>query len=123
MAVIAADLLSPRGRVERSFFPGDSEVTLEERLDSYIEEAEGLTSNEEAIKAWSYYRVYEAVADRLNSNPSTASLNDQGSRSYATSQIDAMERKAREWREKFDGLAYGSGREAGSRAVRTIIEW
>jgi hypothetical protein len=41
MAVQPSDLLSPAGKIDTVFFPGEPDATLQERLQAYITEGEG----------------------------------------------------------------------------------
>lgn len=93
------DLRSPTGDLGDSLFPGESSGQLDTRLQGYITEgyakaaAAGLTVQEdqdEAAKAWSYYRAYQAVYVRMLNNPSTVIMEKQGQNSTLWSQIEAM---------------------------------
>jgi hypothetical protein len=92
------DLRSPTGDLGDSLFPGESSGKLDERLQGYIDEGYSKASAaalagddaDEAAKAWSYYRAYNAVYVRMLNNPSTVQMERQGQTSTLWSQIEAM---------------------------------
>lgn len=97
MAIQGADLLSPAGEVELVLFPGESAAAVTARLDAYLvdayakldAQAAGMTEAERDLAAadWAYHRAYRAVETRLAAEPASATLDDQGSRTYTAAQI------------------------------------
>jgi hypothetical protein len=92
-------LRSPLGDLGDSLFPGESSGELDTRLQSYLDEgyvkaaAAGISDAgdlDDAAKAWSYYRAYQAVYVRMLNNPSTVIMDKQGQNSTMWSQIEAM---------------------------------
>lgn len=100
MAVAAADLLSPNGEIEVSFFPGEDETAVTGRLTAYISDgnakAASLSGAEKdaAVTAWAYHRAYKAIYTKLLRNPSSWSLEGEGSASISGEQIKAFGRLA-----------------------------
>lgn len=102
MPVAASDLRAPKGDIEDSLFPGESSTAISARLQGYLdegytkagEEAVASADQDAAAKAWAYHRAYRAIYVRLTSNPSTISLNDQGSSSFLVTQIENMKQLA-----------------------------
>lgn len=96
--ITPGDLRSPKGDLGDSLFPGESSGKLEERFQGYLDEgyskasAAALTGEDadEVAKAWSYYRAYQAVYVRMLNNPSSVTMERQGSASTMWSQIEAM---------------------------------
>lgn len=97
MAITGQDLLSPAGEVEGVLFPGEDSASITSRLDGYVQDAYeriqvaapemAAVDQDRAAADWAYYRVYTAVHLRLSAEPASASLDDQGSRSYLMTQI------------------------------------
>lgn len=109
MAVKPSDLLSPIGKIDKAFFPGEDDTTLEERLQAYINEGALLvtslaTSAEQdaATTLWAYYRAFEAVYMRLMATPSSVSIADEGSTSFSSQQIAMFGTTAQQFRTAFD---------------------
>jgi hypothetical protein len=95
----AGSLRSPTGDLGDSLFPGESSGQLDSRLQGYLDDgyakagAAGVTDpddQDEIAKAWAYYRAYNAVYIRMLNNPSTVTMERQGSASTLWSQIEAM---------------------------------
>jgi hypothetical protein len=57
------DFIAPAGELTLALFP---DVTLTESVAAWLEQAEGLTDDEDAQAAWVYHRAYAHVADRLH---------------------------------------------------------
>lgn len=103
MAVEATDLVAPQGKIEIGFFPGEDEIKTNERLASYLVEgyakAGSLSAGAQqdaAAEAWAYHRAYIAIYTRLSITPYHAALNDQGSRTYSSQQINVFKELADE---------------------------
>lgn len=106
------DLRSPTGDLGDSLFPGESPSQLETRIRAYLDEgytkaaAASLSGADadDAAKAWSYYRAYQAVYVRMLNNPSTVIMERQGQNSTLWSQIEAMGKLADTWLATYQGL-------------------
>lgn len=102
MPVAASELRAPKGDIEDSLFPGESSTAISARLQGYLDEgyvkaaAENVLAAKQdaAAKAWAYHRAYRAIYVRLTANPSSISLNDQGSSSFLVTQIENMKQLA-----------------------------
>jgi len=109
MALASSDFIVPDGDLSVDLYPLTSDErdagtpTASEKLTTYVTawltEAESLTTDEDAQKAWVYYRAYRAVYLRLSSAPSDINLKDQGARKYLIDQIKAF-------KELSDGYLY-----------------
>ena len=72
MAVVAADLISPKGEIERTTFAGEDDTALTERMEAYITDGMERTTTitepaerDRLVKAWAYHRAYEAAGQIL----------------------------------------------------------
>ena len=97
MAVSVADLTSPRGPLDRLvLFPGETESAFDERLTAYIADGVVLAAaligaeQDAAVKVWARGRARQAAYELRLFAPSTASVADEGSASWTSSQIEAM---------------------------------
>jgi hypothetical protein len=110
MAVLPADLLSPAGKIDTAFFPGEDSATLQERLQAYITEGEvraadlsaDVAAFDSAVILWSYYRAFEAVYLRLMSTPANISIAEEGSTSYTSQQIAMFGTTANQFKASFE---------------------
>lgn len=131
MPLTANDLLSPKGRVEPSFFPNDDLPALTARLEGYL--AEGVAKvpaevedPDPAVEAWAYHRVFDAMASRLNSTPASVALVDQGSRTYQAHQLKNLYNQSRDWLNRFHSLVQTEvveAQEGQTQAVQTQVRW
>ena len=95
MAVTAADLTSPTGEIEPAvLWPGEAGATTTARLTAYVADGElqaadiaAGASHDAAVKAWAYHRAYMSVYMRLTAEPTATTINDQGSASWSTQQV------------------------------------
>jgi hypothetical protein len=77
VTLVAADLKTPKGELETFMFPDGS---LDTRITAYLEEAEDKVADldsglqDDAARAWVYYRAYKAVCARLGGTPSQVTL-------------------------------------------------
>lgn len=140
MPVAVADVKSPKGLIESAMFPDENTVALDVRLTAYIDEGESRATpiadadaNDDAVKAWTYWRAFTAVFIRLSASPSSATLNDQASASYLLTQIQHFRDMAAEQRGIFDALLLTAAEPvaavvplpvaAPSGAARTVFGW
>lgn len=88
MTVIVDDLKYPTGQVQETHFPGESlDLILSSWLVEAVSKASTVTvGQDDAIKDWVYYRAFSAVADRLASEPDSAST-DGVARTLSTSRV------------------------------------
>lgn len=128
MAVTPQQLLAPVGEIESSFFPTDDDVTA--RLQHYVDDAlaKEPTASDDAVKAWAYHRAYRAIYVAMSASPATATLNDEGSRSYLVTQIqnfrDLSDAKLREWERLIAAAEAPTSEESsGTRSVRVDYTW
>lgn len=100
MALKGADFTHPVGELRSEMFPGDS---LYDNLAAWIAEAESkAASNEDAQKAWVYYRAWTAVADRMLTDPATIDIDGEGSRQYVLTQMQLARGRASFWRAEYE---------------------
>jgi hypothetical protein len=125
--VSPTDLLAPKGEVTSSLFPGEDAALLETRLEGYIDEGEARSSDEDAVLAWAYYRVYHAVYVRLTTTASTVSFADQGSHSFLMTQIENVGRLRDQYLQQFRDItvqpAGETTRESRTSTSRIDFTW
>jgi hypothetical protein len=134
MAVIDTDLLQPNGFLDEKYFPGMTSSAVLAMLDGYITQAEARVttynvpsaSADRYVTAWSYYRAYTRVAERLLATPRDAKIEDEGSRSYEQKQADGFFRIAANWLAEAEQLVPAEETAIVGRtsvAVRNRYEW
>src|SRR4051812_21423845 len=91
----ASDLLEPKGELDPGLWPGIDLSVVSANIEEYLTEGYGRAApiadagdKDEAAKQWSYYRAFGQAYRRLVRNPSTVSLNDEGSASTLLTQIE-----------------------------------
>jgi hypothetical protein len=112
VAVTAASLLSPTGRLDRKvLWPGVSASKVNEYLAAYITdgetEAEAITdetAQDRAVKQWAYYRAFDEVYQRLVSQPASVADADEGSQSYLVTQMQLMKERRDEALAAFEAI-------------------
>ncbi len=119
MPLTHEDLLQPAGPIERQLFPHldlalspTPPITLEEYLDGYLDEgytrANDYTvaagEHDRYARAWSLYRTYFAVYQRLIATANEARIDGQGSRRYDYRQAQAFLELANQYKDEADGL-------------------
>lgn len=117
MAVAPADLLTPRGRLERKvIWPGLSAGKVTEFLTAYLAEAaveaaaiSDATQKEKAEKAWAYYRAKDEQFNRMIGQPAQVSDADEGSQTYTADQIAEVKAERDSWRALFDTILEETG--------------
>lgn len=93
MAVTAADLLDPVGRIRPDFFPGEEPADLTDRIDGWIALAiadagiAALDDPDPAVTAYVYARAFGAIADRLNAEAARTTFSEQGTREMLKEQL------------------------------------
>lgn len=119
MPLTHADLLQPTGPLEPQLFPHldaalspSPPISLEDYLDGYL--AEGYTrandytvaagSHDTYARAWSLYRAYFAVYQRLIATASEARIDGQGSRKFDHRQAQAFLELANGYKAEADAL-------------------
>ena len=139
MAVTPATVRSPVGLVEPAMFPAEDMVALDERLAAYIAEGESHATpiaaadeNDDAVKAWTYWRAFTAVFIRLSASPASVTMNDQGGKQHLVTQIENFREMAAEQRARFDALILAAADveevvplpiAPASGATRTVVGW
>src|SRR5574337_832347 len=115
MAVTAADLLAPAGRLDPAvLWPTESLADVQSRIAAYLTDAVLRTASfaaadiDAAVTAWVYYRAYDAVYQRIISTPASATLAEQGSYAILPGQLAAIATERDSWRATFDALAPSS---------------
>lgn len=98
MAVQAADVLAPAGRLDRLvLWPGKAEATVTTIVQAYLTDGLARTTDvadedtrDEAVTLWAYYRAYDAKYQSLLMLPAQVTDSDEGSSAYLQAQIEAM---------------------------------
>lgn len=125
MAVTATQLLSPSGELDPgSLWPGESSADTTARLTGYIadgvsrvSELSGLAADR-AVTVWAYHRAYHSVYLRLAALPSSVTINDEGSSSTTSAQMDAFRKLSAAKRDEFDEIVAEAQGEVGTGAVQ-----
>jgi hypothetical protein len=113
VALTIDDLKAPAGELEAFMFPVDPEnpsLDFDARLTAWLAEAvskvSSLTGNnqDEAAKAWVYYRGFKAFVLRVTTTPTKATL-DSGKTEveYTGEQIKTWRTLPNYWLEQFNG--------------------
>jgi hypothetical protein len=113
MSLTIADLKAPAGELESFMFPVDTanpSLTFDARLTSWLAEAVGKVSSlpsaqqDEAAKAWAYYRGFKAFVLRVTTTPTKATL-DSGKTEveYTSEQIKTWRTLPDYWLAQFQG--------------------
>lgn len=90
MAVTAAGLIDPKGRILPDLFPGEDSAALLTRVGGWITQAEAdtdIAASDAAVTAYVYNRAFSAVCDRLNVQAARLDFAEQGSRTMLASQL------------------------------------
>jgi hypothetical protein len=123
--VTPEQVIAPQGEVEHEvMFPGDSPEDFAARIAGYVHDANKRAGdNADAARAWAYHRAFSAVATRLMTMPTSATLAEGGSYSHMVTQLTIAQQRAQFWLDAFDtamapvivveGVMHG--------AVRTVI--
>lgn len=100
MAVTNADFIAPTGELTADMFPGD---TLSTNIDAWITEAEAkAASNDDAQKAWVYYRAWTGIANRLGTTPAEVDIEGEGNVRTLKEQIAFAQSRAAYWRSEYE---------------------
>jgi hypothetical protein len=109
MAITGTDLIAPKGELDLSLFPGDTEIDLSERLDAFLLEAEGKKAgvSDDGKKAWAYHRAFRQIFIRLSNFPASE-VDDQGNVKYSDAQIQNFSTIAEDYKEQWDEIISGT---------------
>lgn len=104
MSIAASDLVEPVGRLEPAWFVGEGDDhAFMQRLDGYVTDAEtraaalshlGGPEQDEAAKAWAYYRAFSYLHLSLQRVPASMGVTAEGNRQYLKSQLQAWQQEA-----------------------------
>lgn len=112
MAVTAADLIDPTGRILPSLFPGDDSTALTARVNGYLDQAlsqsgvSDLATAEQdaAVTQWAYWRAFDAVCNRLNADAARVDFDGQGGRQMLAEQFRHWAAQRDEARASYDAI-------------------
>lgn len=113
MAVTAPEFIRPDGQLDESWL-----TDLEDIIDSLIPQAEALTDDERAQRAWVYSRVYRMIADDMMARP-LSEQSDDVKEVRSLGQIRYWERLANQYQKEYQTLV---GRVV-SRDTQVIPTW
>lgn len=121
------DFISPAGLLTTDLFPGRDLTAL---VEAWLAEAESKSSaaatleqQNEAIKAWVYYRAYFDVWQRLSSNPSSLAL-DGTSMSMGQEQIASYLNLWKSYQGQYnDAMGLAKGKLVVSKSVKAVATW
>lgn len=114
--------IAPAGELQTSMFPG---IDLKSHLAEWFSQAKGKTDNEDARVAYVYWKAYDHLLLRLNSNPHEYDLNDEGEVRWQPQQLDALRARRNAKRDAFQDATSASSRSRTrrSRSVATKALW
>lgn len=104
MPLTATDFLRPTGRLSSSWLDGDDFAAILTAL--IAEAADKDPSNEEAQRAWVYYRAFSILADEAAARPGLEHVDDVR-RAYARDQRDHWKLVAAEYLAEYQGITGG----------------
>lgn len=103
MSVTTSDVLAPAGPIDPALlFPGKSRPDVVADINAWIAKGEQSAAKfpeatpeqkDDFVRAYVVYRGYDAVVDRLANMPASFTAADEGSVSFNSAQLRAMERK------------------------------
>lgn len=110
MALAGPDLVEPIGSLTAELFPELDAAAFAARMTAYASQgnteatAAGFTGSavDAPARAWAYHRAYTAIFTRLNRDPASVSLSDQGSAAFLGAQLQAFRDMADASRAEFD---------------------
>lgn len=107
MALEAADLIEPEGRLQAGLFPdGDIVTRVTAWLATAYTKTGGLTANlvDGAAEAYTYYLAYSHVADRLAGEPNAVSVDSAAnvSKSVGQDRIAYFQRLAQKYLDDYE---------------------
>lgn len=139
MPPLVSDLLAPVGPLNAAYlFPGEDAAAVGERLNGYLASA-----NREAAKLaaatpaerdtvavlWAVWRAYYDVVDRMANTPASFSAADEGSVTFSSEQLKAMQRRTdaalAAYNDAVAGLAIDVTADTTPRSVsvRVVPQW
>lgn len=121
------DFIAPVGLLTAALFPGQN---LEAMVSAWLTEAESKAAaaatpeqQNEAIRAWVYYRAYFDVWQRLSSNPASLSL-DGTSMSMGQEQIASYLNLWKSYQGQYnDAMGLAKGKPVVSKSVKAVATW
>jgi hypothetical protein len=102
LALVAADLIYPKGRLQPVLFPKETLATI---VEAWLSEAETKVADVDAADQdaaathWVYYRAYSAIAERIAASPSRESFGGN-SGGGVESTVDWGQNRADYWEKK-----------------------
>lgn len=100
------DFIHPTGELTSDMYPGE---TLATNVDAWIVEAQSKTSDEDARKAWVYYRAFLAVANRFHAEAMIVDISDQVSRTRVLGQAQYWKDRSDQQMDAFLAATQNSG--------------
>lgn len=133
----SADLLSPKGPLDGSLFPGEQSNVLEGRLNEYLSAGYNdervaaqpdSTRRDQLAMAYALNKAFTQVYIRLSANPLSITETEKGSHAYSSAQIENFNKLATKYWSDFLGLlAIDSGERStnlpGTVSVRNEVMW
>lgn len=107
MAVYAAQLKQPRGYLPPAWFD-DTELGLwiaEGAVKAAILDS---SVQDDAVKAWAYYRAYDYKAQQKEDLPQSKSIDGQAAISYGADRAELWKAKAAQWLGAFNDVLAGT---------------
>lgn len=113
MSVDAADLLTPRGRLEALvLWPLADAQVVQATIEAYLADAAAqpgvadLDSDDydAALTTWAYYRAKDEELQRILGRPSSVDDSDEGSQSYLVTQMTMIREERDRWKAEFDAI-------------------
>lgn len=103
--VTPEQLLDPVGEIDASImFPDVDPALIERKIQGFIDDGMTRSSDDAVVRAWAYYRAFNAVHLRMAAQPTRAELPEGGSYSYLLTQINVMRDRAAEYLAEYNTL-------------------
>lgn len=119
MALDVNSFTAPVGELRGDMFPGDA---LNTNISAWLSEAVNTKApdNESAQIAWTYYRAWTDVANRLATNPSSVKIEGEGETRILVSQISYAQGRADYWRAEYESLVGASVSQRTFKVMRSL---
>jgi hypothetical protein len=113
-----AALIDPVGPLETRLFPGEDAITLTARVQAYLDAGYAdsrivaigddtpadAALQDQMARAYALWRAYDAVYQRMLSEPLTVNVAEKGGHGYSTAQIDGMQARAEQYLAELNAL-------------------
>lgn len=112
MPLTGADLIAPKGEVERALFPNETDAALAARLDGYLADGQARAAATLTVQAdidraatvFVYYRAASAAYSRILASPTSVTVANEGGTVFTTEQLRALKGRADDYKQEWLSL-------------------